>query len=47
MKNQQFVIIGILASKMIKTKNNNKYLLIKIDDFVASISCFIFDSKNN
>ena len=43
-KNKQFVIIGILAAKMVKTsKNNNKYLLIKIDDFMASISCFIFD----
>ena len=43
--NKEFVIIGILASKTIKTsKNNNKYLLLKLDDFKASISCFIFNA---
>jgi len=44
--NEQFVIIGILAAKIIKTsKKNDKYLLIKIDDFKASISCFIFNKE--
>eukprot|EP00483_Globobulimina_turgida_P007090 UN07104 len=44
--NGEFVIIGILSSKIIRhSKNNNKYLLIKIDDFYASISCFIFNAE--
>eukprot|EP00483_Globobulimina_turgida_P002697 UN02702 len=44
--NGGFVIIGILSSKIIRhSKNNNKYLLIKIDDFNASISCFIFNAE--
>jgi len=44
--NSEFYIIGILSHKLIKTsKNNNKYLLIKLDDFKASISCFIFNAE--
>jgi len=41
-----FVTVGILASKTVKTsKNNNTYLLIKLDDFEASISCFMFNQE--
>ena len=43
--NNEFVLIGCLALKSIKTsKINTKYLLIKLDDFNASISCFIFNA---
>ena len=41
--NKECVIIGILALKRILfAKNDNKYLMIKIDDFESSVACFIF-----
>jgi len=43
---KEFVVIGILAHKIFKqSKNDTKYLILKLDDFKASISVFIFDSN--
>jgi len=40
---RQFVVIGVLSSKEIKmSKNNNRYLMLKIDDFRANVTCFVF-----
>merc|ERR1719295_941590 len=42
---KQFVLIGVLSSKEIKiSKNQNKYLMLKLDDFKANVSCFIFNA---
>jgi len=42
---KEFVVIGILSHKFVKqSKNGNKYLLLKLDDFKASISVFVFDA---